>query len=246
MARDKKDTFSFAGNAVSDIFSGLGSLEAAKGSKAAGRYAEINAKIAEQSNKIKLLQASRQIYRTLGGIASDVAGAGLKMAGSAVDLLRDSASQGNLSKQLIAQQGAIEVHGYKAEAEAYKAQAKAQKKSGIGSFISAAANIAGAFIFSDDRLKQDVVLQYRRPDGIGIYHFKFKGDDRTFEGVLAREVEKVYPRFVTQEDGYSKVDYGRLGVHPRVVGEATPAAQEAPGWQQRRLDVIEQREDDRG
>jgi hypothetical protein len=211
--------FADLGGAVKDLFGGIGEFESAKGYSAAAGFATQNAEIAAQSTQIQEVQAQRKIYQTLGGQQADIAGAGLAKSGNALDIMRDSAQQGSLTKQLIANQGAINVAGYEEEASNYSAMASAAKSSGTGSIIggviSAAASI---FAFSDDTLKEGIVEINRRPDGLGVYEFSFKGSGQRFRGVLASEVERLYPRAVRFNDqGLREVNYSAIGVLPEVV-----------------------------
>jgi hypothetical protein len=210
-------TFSFAGSAVSDIFKGVGDFASAKGYSAAAGFAQQNAQIAEQSAQIKEAMAQRQIYKTLGGQRADVAGAGLNASGSALDIMRDSAQQGSLTKQLIQNQGAIDVNGYQAEAANYSAMAKAAKAGGTGSILGGLVSAAGAFFLSDDRMKSGVVRVDTRRDGLSIYEFNYAGSTQRFRGVLASEVERLYPQAVKWQDGYRVVNYAMIGVTPEVV-----------------------------
>jgi hypothetical protein len=210
--------FSAAGSAVSDIFGAIGSFASAKGYKAAAGASEQSAEIAAQSARIQGVMADRQITKTLGGQRADIAGAGLKASGSALDLVRDSAQQGSLTKQLIANQGAINVLGYQAEAANYNAMATAAKSSGTGGLISGVISAAAAvFAFSDDHLKEAVVKVDQRRDGLGIYEFNYKGSPQRFRGVLASEVERIYPRAVHEENGYRVVNYSLIQAVPEVV-----------------------------
>jgi hypothetical protein len=210
--------FSAAGSAVSDIFGAVGSFAQAKGYKAAAGFATENASIAEQSAKIQGYMAQRQITKTLGGQATDIAGAGLAKSGSALDVVRDSAHQGSLTKQLIANQGAINVQGYQAEAASYDAMATAAKASGTGGIINGVISAAAAvFAFSDDHLKEAIVPVSRRRDGLGIYEFSYRGSTQRFRGVLASEVERIYPKAVHTEGNYRVVNYSMIQAVPEVV-----------------------------
>lgn len=72
---------------------------------------------------------------------------------------------------------------------------------------------------SDRRLKENVVSVGRHPAGFSLYLFDYKeqfrdtcGHGRQF-GVMADEVASICPDAVsTGSDGYSQVDYGRLGI----------------------------------
>ena len=81
-----------------------------------------------------------------------------------------------------------------------------------------AANLASgagtAIAASDERLKTDIVLLHMRRDHIGIYSFRFKGETRKQVGVLAQEVEQVYPSAVETRDGIRFVHYDRIPACP--------------------------------
>lgn len=227
--------FSGLGGAVGDIFGGLGGFDVAKGYKAqkkgyegAAELSRINATIADQANKIQGVKTEREIFRTLGGQQADIGAAGLKASGSALDVIRDSAQQGSLAMQLINRQGAIEQVGYQQEEQSYLAQAaaaaanaKASKKGGIGGLIKGAVGIGLALFGSDERLKEDIKLVRRREDGIGVYHFRYRGQPTLFEGVMAQDVATIRPDAVSlAEDGSLQVDYAAIGIEPKIVEEA--------------------------
>jgi hypothetical protein len=135
---------------VSSIFEGFGHEAKAKGdlleaqaySEAAG-LADLNEKFTEESTAIKDMQTQRTINKTLGQQRADVAGAGFAESGSALDLLRESSSQGALQRQVLQRQGLITEAGYREQAESYRLMsqaateaASAEKTAATGSFIS--------------------------------------------------------------------------------------------------------------
>jgi hypothetical protein len=67
---------------------------------------------------------------------------------------------------------------------------------------------------SDIRLKEDIVSLGRLANGIGVYCFRYKGNDHTiYVGVMAQEVQKIVPSAVSRgTDGYLRVDYDALGI----------------------------------
>lgn len=210
--------FADLGSAASSIFGAAGSAASAKGLSKAAVFAGQNAEIAAQSTRIQQTMAQRQITQTLGGQRADVAGSGLAASGSALDLMRDSAQQGALTKQLISAQGAISVNGYQAEQASYEAQASAAKASSAGGLLKGALDIGSALIaFSDDRMKEDIRLVERRRDGLGLYDFRYKGSPAVFRGVLASEVERLYPSAISWVDGMRAVNYSLIQVTPEVV-----------------------------
>jgi len=67
---------------------------------------------------------------------------------------------------------------------------------------------------SDVRLKEDIVPVARLDNGIGVYRFRYKGNDHTvYVGVMAQEVQTIMPSAVSRDrDGYLRVDYDQLGL----------------------------------
>lgn len=87
---------------------------------------------------------------------------------------------------------------------------------GLGSVIGGVASLYSSGIFSDPRLKTDVVL-VGRDDGTGLnlYEFSYRDDPdmRRYIGVMANEVQARFPDAVSStSDGYLMVDYAQLGV----------------------------------
>jgi len=151
-------TINSAGSAVSDLFAadahrskaeGLG-IEATNYDEAA-QFATQNEKFTEQSTAIKQSQQDRANYMTIGGQSADVAGAGFAASGSAIDLMRDSASQGALTKAVGAEQGLITEEGYKVQSQSYTNMAAAarvaqdaENHAAEGSDIASAFHAVGA------------------------------------------------------------------------------------------------------
>jgi hypothetical protein len=120
------DTINSIGGAVSDLFAADAHRSRAQGLRIEGQdydlasgFATQNEKFTETSTAIKQAQLDRSIYQTMGGQQADVAGAGFASSGSAIDLLRDSASQGALTKAVGEQQGLITEEGYNVQAQTY-------------------------------------------------------------------------------------------------------------------------------
>ena len=120
-------TFSNLGGAATDLFAAQGDKSKAQYDFAEGKsyglasdLATQNEKFTETSTAIKEAQQQREMMSTLGGQQADVAGAGFAASGSALDLLRDSASQGALTHAVLGQQGLITEAGYNEQAASYK------------------------------------------------------------------------------------------------------------------------------
>lgn len=127
-------TFSDIGGAVGDLFAASADRSKAAGDRVeAGNYdlastlATQNEKFTESSTAIKQAQLDRSIYQTIGGQQADVAGAGFANSGSSLDLMRDSAQQGALTKAVGAQQGLITEAGYTEQATSYTNMASAAR-----------------------------------------------------------------------------------------------------------------------
>lgn len=151
-------TFSSLGGAVSDLFAASGHRLKAAGDvfeKAnydlAATYADQNARFTETSTAIKETQANRELFKSMGTTQADVAGAGFAESGSALDILRDSASQGALQKAVLSEQGLIQEEGYKQQAQSYRNMSsaadvaiRAEHEAASGSTISGILKGVGA------------------------------------------------------------------------------------------------------
>jgi hypothetical protein len=124
--------FSNAGGAVSALFEADSLRTKAAGQRAeagefllSAQYAEQNKQFTEQSTAIQEAQASRAINKTLGSQQAEVAASGFANSGSALDIIRDSATQGALKHAVLAQQGNITEVGYEQQAQSYRFMADA-------------------------------------------------------------------------------------------------------------------------
>lgn len=138
--------FGMAGNAVSDIFQGLGDASEAKSYAAAATLATQNDEFEQQSVKVQQSQASRQVFQTIGAQKAGVAATGFNESGSALSLLANSASQAALSHQMIGQQGLITEAGYAEQAKAYTDMKEAANTAENGSFLGGALNAVGSIL----------------------------------------------------------------------------------------------------
>jgi polysaccharide biosynthesis/export protein len=66
---------------------------------------------------------------------------------------------------------------------------------------------------SDIRLKRDIVLLDRLPNGIGLYRYRYIWSDQVYVGVMAQEVAQIVPDAVVRgANGFLRVNYARLGM----------------------------------
>jgi hypothetical protein len=151
-------TFNDLGGAVSDLFQGAADQYKIQGLQfeeqnydAAAALAEQNKQFTATSTAIQQGQQERQLYTSIGKTTAQVAGAGLDLSGSNLDLLRSSAQQGATTTAAIGQQGLITEAGYQEQAESYTNMASAtaaaiqgEKLSEEGSYIAGGLKLAGA------------------------------------------------------------------------------------------------------
>ena len=103
--------------------------------------------------------------------------------------------------------------GYQNQLDRYKANQSSS--SGIGSALglvgSAFLGPSMPWIFSDERVKEDVTPVGKTEDGQTIYKFRYKDDESgtVHMGLLAQEVEKKHPDAVHEQGGVKMVDYDR-------------------------------------
>lgn len=144
-------TFTDAAGAVSDLFAADADRSKAAGDRIEGTDYDLasslatqNEKFTETSTQIKQAQLDRSIYQATSGVTADTAGSGFSASGSSLDVLRDSASQGALTKAVGQQQGLITDAGYTEQATSYanmgqaaRMAADAEDKAAEGADITA-------------------------------------------------------------------------------------------------------------
>jgi hypothetical protein len=109
-----------------------GDIAEAENYDLAAALARKNEAYAARSTEIQQSQLDRKITLTIGGQKADVAGAGFKESGSAIYLLRDSAQQGALAKQVLAEQGEITEAGYEEQAKSFDTMSAAARMAAAG------------------------------------------------------------------------------------------------------------------
>ena len=157
------------------------------------------------------LQSAQSQIGALGQSAAGLAGfgtqaRGIEQAGLAEgyrDFIEEREYAGGQIKQMIGALSGAPVRSYGEE-----------RSGSVGTPVagpSTFGQVAGAFtaMQSDIRLKDDINLVGKSPSGINIYTFKYKGDDKKYQGVMAHQVPQA--SFVG-DDGYLKVNYNKLDV----------------------------------
>jgi hypothetical protein len=85
------------------------------------------------------------------------------------------------------------------------------KPSMFGSIMQGVGGVAS--LFSDRRLKENIVQVGSYPNGLPMYEFNYKGGEQRLRGVMSDDVRKKYPdAVVTLANGFDGVHYAMLGI----------------------------------
>ena len=130
------------------ISAAIGAVAAIQQGRAADRAAKYNAQIAEQNATVARQQASaaaeqqrRENVRRLGSIRANVAGSGLSLEGSALDILEESATEAELQRQNIIYEGEVRATGQQGQAALSRAEGRTARTTG---YLRAGSSLLGA------------------------------------------------------------------------------------------------------
>ena len=161
-----------------------------------------------------LQQAIEDQYGRLGGLTAlgqtttqNIAQLGqASAAGQATAGLQTGANIANL----FGQQGAARAGARLAEGQAISNVANMPAQFLGMQYGAGVANPGLQNIFSDRRLKRNVVRLGTRSDGLGIYDFEYIWGGGRQIGLMAQEVAIIYPEAVGESHGFMTVDYGKV------------------------------------
>lgn len=154
-----------------------------------------------------LNQAIEQQYSRLGGMTTlgQQSAAGVGAAGM---------ETGTNIANLLGQQGAALAGGELGQAKAY-GQILNMPAQFLG--MQYAAGRGGSArtpgfgdIFSDRRLKKNIKQISTRPDGLNVYEFDYIWGGGRQVGLMAQEVQTIYPSAVSESGGFLMVDYSKV------------------------------------
>ena len=92
-------------------------------------------------------------------------------------------------------------------------------------------NLCGPPVVSDVRLKRDIELLGRLPDGIGLYSYRYVWSDQVYVGVMAQDVAVTRPDAVMKgSDGFLRVNYARLGIRLQTWDEWLAKSRRQAAW----------------
>ena len=163
----------------------------------------LGAKLGAAQNQIGALQQASAGLAGFGTQARGIAQAGL--AEGYRDFIEEREFGGNQVKQMIGALSGAPIRSYGEERTGYTTTPVA----GPSAFGQIAGAAMSAYQMSDIRLKKDIKLVGKSPKGIKIYNFKYIGDNKTYQGVMAHQVPQAS---IANEFGYLMVDYNKLDV----------------------------------
>jgi len=139
--------------AVSDMFTSDALKFKAKGDemeaqeyRQAAQFALLNKQYTVQSTAIKDFQLQRKDFVTEGDMAADIAANNMQMSGSAIDEMRDSASQAAIERGVASQQGLIEEAAYQQQADSFNLMAQMKDEAAAADKHAATGAMWGAVL----------------------------------------------------------------------------------------------------
>lgn len=149
--RDVRDMFGSFGAAADSLFAKKGHEISAGGYRQAAAMSRQNEEYSIMSTEIKKSMSERNIFKVMGGQQADIASSGFAASGSALDIMRASAQEGELTQRLIDIQGDIELNNFKMQTFSYIQQAEsaeaASDRSGLSAIINGVAGLASLAAF---------------------------------------------------------------------------------------------------
>lgn len=234
MALAGDTTFGGSGGAIQTALSnanlvrGRASTAADLRSGAYDRAASLAAQQAQMQQQASLAngQFSEAALNRQGGAATDLAGIGQAQGADTRANIATQSSIGDILRQIAAAQANAPISALGAQSSLLSGLPLDLFKgaNATGSLVGKSSTTemglsggdltklaAAAAMASDRRLKRDVVHLYDRPDGLGVYLYRYLWSPLRYIGVMAQEVLKVKPEaVVTMPSGYLAVKYGEL------------------------------------
>lgn len=130
----------FLGGLISGFSKIFGGNSERKQYRAQAQAKELNAQLVDKRTDVEKTLRAREGVKEAGTISADTGAQGVNLAGSAADILRESARNTAYDVNSIGEQGALEANVLRAEAGGLR---KAGKRSFIGGLIGGAADILG-------------------------------------------------------------------------------------------------------
>jgi len=169
----------------------------------AAQMSGLNAKLTGAQSQIGALGQSAAGLQQFGAQTRGIEQAGL--AEGYRDFIEEREYGAGQIKQMIGALSGAPIRSYGEE----RSGSVGVPYAGASPFGQVAGAVTAGMALSDMRLKEDINLVGKSPSGINIYTFKYKGNDKKYQGVMAHQVPHVSS---VNDDGYLMVDYNKLDV----------------------------------
>lgn len=195
---------------------GLGQAQAALQFQQAQGLQGLGAQQAQLGAQNAAQQAAlaQQQYGMGAGTAQALAGLGAGAQAAGLQGAQAQMQAGTIAQQ-TEQAGKQALYNQFLQQQSYPFQVQqflANIAMGTGALSGSTTTTTAPSGWSDRRLKEDIRKIGETDDGLPIYKFRFKGEDKdqTHIGYMADEVEKKHPDAVGKKDGYKYVDYAKV------------------------------------
>jgi len=226
----------------------IGAQESANQAKAAGAEQDIQSKIASEQSRLDTQerQTDMDIQKTQMSAEDAMQSARLgeesrlQMAeATEASKLQMAEAQEASNLQMAEAQGEMEVQQLKGDGQLQAAGLEMQKQNSLMQSSMSQAQMAAAEkqagdekmwggigdaisgvgkIFSDRRLKENIVKIKYSDSGIPIYHFNYIGEEQTWSGAMAQDLlELGKEKAVGNKNGYYTVDYNLIDINMKKV-----------------------------
>ena len=170
----------------------------------ASRFAQDRAtQLGGATTQIGALQSASQGLQAYGQQARGIEQAGL--AEGFRDFIEKREYPAGQIRQMIGALSGAPIRSYGEE----RAGSVGTPVGGPSMFGQVAGAGLAAYQMSDIRMKEDINLIGKSPMGINVYTFRYKGDDKKYQGVMAHQVPQASE---VDDNGYLMVDYSKLDV----------------------------------
>jgi hypothetical protein len=210
--------------AASQAQQGLGQMLSGLGFQTGQAYQGLGAQQAQLGAQNAAQQAAlaQQGYGMGMGSAQALANLGAGMQSSAQQGAQAAIQAGTVAQQ-TEQAGKQALYNQFLQQQSYPfqvAQFLANIAMGTGALSGSTTTTTQPSSWSDRRLKEDVRKVGETKDGLPIYKFRYKGEDKdqTHIGYMADDVEKKHPDAVGKSQGYKYVDYDKVNARESMGG----------------------------
>lgn len=210
--------------AASQAQQGLGQMLSGLGFQTGQAYQGLGAQQAQLGAQNAAQQAAlaQQGYGMGMGSAQALANLGAGMQSSAQQGAQAAIQAGTVAQQ-TEQAGKQALYNQFLQQQSYPfqvAQFLANIAMGTGALSGSTTTTTQPSGWSDRRLKEDVRKVGETKDGLPIYKFRYKGEDKdqTHIGYMADDVEKKHPDAVGKSQGYKYVDYDKVNARESMGG----------------------------